>query len=38
VKMTLLTHCVIRVTIVDAVKVRKPTWQKAKRFPFSGAN
>jgi hypothetical protein len=33
-----LTHCVIQVIIVDAVKVKKLTWQKAKRFPFSGAN
>jgi hypothetical protein len=41
--MTLLTHCVIQVIIVDAVKVKKLIWQKliwqkAKRFPFSGAN
>jgi len=26
------------VITVDAVKVKKLTWQKAKRSPFSGAN
>jgi len=38
VKLTLLTHYVMQVTIVDAAKVKKITWLKAKCFPSSGVN